>query len=266
MLIESGVTWLPPCLWRFAKFWRGVRNEVPWIDRSPAEIVRDHVRLTIQPFDAPPDAAHIGRVIDSIGRTTCCCSRPISRTGSSTGDEMLPAGLPAALRRQDPDRQSARHLSATAAGPALGGPHDARAPLAPLETDLTISAGTAREPAGIIDGDVHPSVQGPVTTSSPTCRRAGGEHLEIYGSGAGSASSYDALPQVGAAAAGAMPGRTTAAARAPTSHLIRSQYLDAYGIENGILGPLGSTGQSELNLDFSAALGARRQRLAAATP
>src|SRR5262249_19518992 len=36
--------------------------------------------------------------------------------------------------------------------------------------------------------------------------------------------------------------------------LIRSQYLDAYGIEYGILGPLGLTGHSELNQEFSAAL------------
>ena len=53
VLIESGVTWLPAFLWRLSKFWRGVRNEVPWIDRSPHEIVRDHVRRTIQPLDAP---------------------------------------------------------------------------------------------------------------------------------------------------------------------------------------------------------------------
>ena len=59
VLIESGVTWMPPYLWRLAKFWRGVRNEVPWIDRSPEEFVRDHVRLTIQPFDgAARSGAH----------------------------------------------------------------------------------------------------------------------------------------------------------------------------------------------------------------
>src|SRR4029078_9338567 len=37
-------------------------------------------------------------------------------------------------------------------------------------------------------------------------------------------------------------------------NLIRSQFLDAYGIEFGILGPLGLSGHSELNGDFSAAL------------
>ena len=37
---------------------------------------------------------------------------------------------------------------------------------------------------------------------------------------------------------------------------MREQFLDAYGIECGILGPLGLTGQSEFNLDFC-----RRHRL-----
>jgi predicted TIM-barrel fold metal-dependent hydrolase len=54
VLIESGFTWLPTWLWRTNKTWRGVRAEVPWIDRPPADIVREHVRFTLQPVDAPP--------------------------------------------------------------------------------------------------------------------------------------------------------------------------------------------------------------------
>ena len=53
VLLESGVTWLPGFIWRAVKTWRGVRAEVPWVSRSPAEIIRDNFRLTIQPFDAP---------------------------------------------------------------------------------------------------------------------------------------------------------------------------------------------------------------------
>jgi predicted TIM-barrel fold metal-dependent hydrolase len=53
VLVESGFTWLPHFLWRTGKTWRGVRPEVPWIDRSPTEIVRDQVRFTLQPVDAP---------------------------------------------------------------------------------------------------------------------------------------------------------------------------------------------------------------------
>src|SRR5262249_30707361 len=56
VLIESGVTWVPAFLWRFSKFWRGLRTEIPWVDRTPTEIFRDHFRLTIQPLDAPDSA------------------------------------------------------------------------------------------------------------------------------------------------------------------------------------------------------------------
>ena len=101
VLIESGVTWLPPYLWRLSKFWRGVRNEVPWIDRSPEEFVRDHVRLTTQPFDGPPGAAHIGRAHGPAAvRSRCCCLRPTSRTGSSTATRCCPpASRPTCARR-----------------------------------------------------------------------------------------------------------------------------------------------------------------------
>jgi len=66
VLIESGVSWLPAFMWRAIKTWRGVRPEVPWVKRSPADYVRDHVRLTVQPFDAP-DAAAVARIVEMIG-------------------------------------------------------------------------------------------------------------------------------------------------------------------------------------------------------
>jgi predicted TIM-barrel fold metal-dependent hydrolase len=67
VLIESGVTWLPAYLWRLTKFWKGLRSEIPWVSDPPGSIVRDRVRLTLQPFDAPPDAASVMRLIEHIG-------------------------------------------------------------------------------------------------------------------------------------------------------------------------------------------------------
>lgn len=64
VLLESGFTWLPGYLWRLEKFWKGVRMEVPWVDRPPGEIVRDRVRLSLQPIDAPPDADDMLRLMD----------------------------------------------------------------------------------------------------------------------------------------------------------------------------------------------------------
>lgn len=65
VLIESGVTWLPAYLWRLAKFWRGVRSEVPWLRESPAAIARRHIRLTTTPFDAPEEA--MAPIIEQLG-------------------------------------------------------------------------------------------------------------------------------------------------------------------------------------------------------
>ena len=80
------------------------------------------------------------------------------------------------------------------------------------------------------------------------------EHLEIYGSRRKLGMGYEPYPKSAPRACrrdawpddGGPPGSNL--------ELIRTQYLDAYGIEFGILGPLGISGQSELNQEFSAAL------------
>ena len=59
---RSGFTWLPACIWRLTKFWRGLRTEVTLGQQLAAEIVRQHVRLTLQPIDAPPNAAQFERL------------------------------------------------------------------------------------------------------------------------------------------------------------------------------------------------------------
>jgi uncharacterized protein len=66
-LVESGFAWLPAFMWRFDKGWRGLRREVPWTRRPPSEYVREHVRVTLQPVDGPPEPAELIRVIDQLG-------------------------------------------------------------------------------------------------------------------------------------------------------------------------------------------------------
>lgn len=100
VLLESGVTWLPSFLWRFSKFWRGVRSEVPWVDRSPADIVRDHFRLTIQPFDAPDDPDEVEKAIEHMRSDALLLYASDFPHWQFDGDERIPAGIPAALHRK----------------------------------------------------------------------------------------------------------------------------------------------------------------------
>jgi predicted TIM-barrel fold metal-dependent hydrolase len=100
VLIESGVTWLPPYLWRLSKSWRGVRSEVPWLDRPPEQFVRDHVRLTLQPFDGPPAGEHIGRIMDQLQSDSMLLFASDFPHWQFDGTGMLPPGLPGALARK----------------------------------------------------------------------------------------------------------------------------------------------------------------------
>jgi predicted TIM-barrel fold metal-dependent hydrolase len=96
--IETGFTWLPNFMWRANKTWRGVRAEVPWVDRPPAEIMRDHLRFTLQPGDAPPDPADMAVVLEQIGSENMLLFSTDYPHAQFDGTEAFPAGFPAALR------------------------------------------------------------------------------------------------------------------------------------------------------------------------
>jgi predicted TIM-barrel fold metal-dependent hydrolase len=100
VLLESGVTWLPAFLWRFSKFWRGARTEIPWVDRSPSEIVRDNFRLTIQPFDGPSDPDDVERIIDHLRSDDMLLFSSDYPHWQFDGDQTIPKGVPEGLRRK----------------------------------------------------------------------------------------------------------------------------------------------------------------------
>jgi hypothetical protein len=94
VLVESGWTWLPHFLWRVNKTWRGARPEVPWIDRPPAEIVRDHVRFTLQPVDAPKgEPKMLARIVEHVGFDDFLLFSTDYPHWQFDGDDVLPAGL-----------------------------------------------------------------------------------------------------------------------------------------------------------------------------
>lgn len=100
VLMESGFTWLPAHLWRLTKYWRGLRMEIPWVDRSPTEIVRSNVRLTLQPVDGPPDPAQFQLLLDHLDSDELLLFSTDYPHWQFDGDRVLPEGLPDDLVRK----------------------------------------------------------------------------------------------------------------------------------------------------------------------
>ncbi|MBV8183084.1 MAG: amidohydrolase [Hyphomicrobiales bacterium] len=100
VLLESGFTWLPAHIWHLSKFWRGLRMEVPWVDRPPFEIVRDQVRLTLQPVDAPPRREVLERVLEHMGSDKLLLYSTDYPHWQFDGEDALPDGLSDALVRK----------------------------------------------------------------------------------------------------------------------------------------------------------------------
>jgi predicted TIM-barrel fold metal-dependent hydrolase len=98
--IESGLTWLSGFIWRSDKTWKGVRPEVPWVTRAPSEIIRDHVRFTMQPIDAADEADAIARLVDHIKSDQLFLFSTDYPHWQFDGDDALPPGLPSELSRK----------------------------------------------------------------------------------------------------------------------------------------------------------------------
>jgi hypothetical protein len=99
VLMESGFTWVPPLIWRTNRSWRGVRTEVPWIDRAPAELVREHVRVTLQPVDIP-NAELLHRIMDHVRSDELILFSTDYPHWHFDGEDALPDGLSDAMIRK----------------------------------------------------------------------------------------------------------------------------------------------------------------------
>jgi predicted TIM-barrel fold metal-dependent hydrolase len=100
VLMESGVSWLPGFMWRLSKFWRGLRFEVPWVKQAPMEIVRKHVRLTIQPLDAPDDPALVEKLMNHFGSDEMFLYASDYPHWQFDGDDPMPPAIPPSLRQK----------------------------------------------------------------------------------------------------------------------------------------------------------------------
>jgi len=101
VLIESGFTWLPAVMWRIDKEWRGLRNNTPWLKRPPSEYMRNHIRFTLQPIDAPPTRKQLLQIIGQLESDEMLMfSTDYPHWQFDTPNDALPPELPGALARK----------------------------------------------------------------------------------------------------------------------------------------------------------------------
>lgn len=70
VVTEVGFNWLAPFMWKFDKLWKSYRPDVPWIDRPPSELIRQHVRFTTAPSDGAERPGGIDSTVDRMGTDT----------------------------------------------------------------------------------------------------------------------------------------------------------------------------------------------------
>lgn len=101
VLAASGITWLPSLMWRLDKEWKGLRREVPWVKQLPSDYMRDHIRFTLTPFDAPPSAEQLEEILDQMGSDELILfSTDYPHHYFTTVEEALPSGLPVGLKHK----------------------------------------------------------------------------------------------------------------------------------------------------------------------
>jgi uncharacterized protein len=99
-LLEAGFTWLGPHMWRFDKEWKNLRRLVPWVRRAPSEYIREHVRLTVQPLDAPASTKQLLEVVEQLGSDDMLMyASHFPRVHAADPEEALIRHLPESLAR-----------------------------------------------------------------------------------------------------------------------------------------------------------------------
>ncbi|GAB3348032.1 amidohydrolase family protein [Amycolatopsis echigonensis] len=67
VIIESGIAWATPLLWKMDRHWREFREAYPWLRRKPSEVVAERVRFTTQPLENPTPARDLVDIIEFTG-------------------------------------------------------------------------------------------------------------------------------------------------------------------------------------------------------
>lgn len=100
VLIEAGLAWLPPLMWRMDRAWEQLRDEVPHVVRPPSAYVRDHFWLTTQPMEEPPRREHFLQLLAQLGMDRkLMFATDYPHWDFDAPDQAFPVRLPTELER-----------------------------------------------------------------------------------------------------------------------------------------------------------------------
>lgn len=67
LMVEYGLGWIAPLLWRLDREFDLLRSESPWVRRPPSEYVREHVLFSTQPIEESPHSKRaLARLLDTV--------------------------------------------------------------------------------------------------------------------------------------------------------------------------------------------------------
>jgi predicted TIM-barrel fold metal-dependent hydrolase len=64
VFIECGFTWVPMMMWRMDKNWKGLRQQVPWLDKPPSEYIIENTYYTTQPIAEPERPEYLAQTLE----------------------------------------------------------------------------------------------------------------------------------------------------------------------------------------------------------
>lgn len=101
VLVEGGVSWLVPLLWRMDKNFKALRGTVPWLRELPSEYVLRHVRLTTQPIEEPANPEHLLQMYSMLqAERTVCFSTDFPHWDFDDPRHAFPSRLPQDLKER----------------------------------------------------------------------------------------------------------------------------------------------------------------------
>jgi Predicted metal-dependent hydrolase of the TIM-barrel fold len=99
VLVEGGVSWLAPLLWRMDKNFKALRGTVPWLREAPSDYVLRHCRFTTQPIEEPRHPEHLTQMYSMIRADRILCfSTDFPHWDFDDPNRAFPSGFPQAMK------------------------------------------------------------------------------------------------------------------------------------------------------------------------